>query len=118
MVACPSCHKHIPDPQTYGWAACLMWCSMHLDQLNYQTMPLFGLDGLNKKAAKARITSIYNDLMLKSQIATLDLSISQRTKQHDAPGRDYAEKIFAYRDWARLMLRLVKAADGRQDGKA
>ncbi len=48
------------------------------------------------------------DLLLKSQIATLDLSLCERTREHPAPGRDYMEKIFAYRDWAKLALSLIK----------
>lgn len=81
---------------------------MNKEQLDYQALPLFGLQGLDRAAAKVRLSSIYHDLLLKSQIATLDLSLCERTREHPAPGRDYMEKIFAYRDWAKLALSLIK----------
>lgn len=108
---CTACTRAIADPQQHDWAACLQWCAMNKDQLGYQVLPLFGLQGLDSQAARARLTSIYNDLLLRSQIATLDLAISNRTQyEHEAPGRDYMEKIYAYRDWAKLALMLVKVA--------
>lgn len=107
-VRCTVCDKQIHAPQKRDWAACLQWCSMNMEQLDYQTLPLFGLQGLDRDAAKVRLASIYQDLLLRSQIATLDISLSERTHQHPAPGRDYAEKLFAYRDWAKFGLQLIK----------
>ncbi|MDG1581010.1 hypothetical protein [Pseudomonas sp. GOM6] len=78
--------------------------------MDYQNLPLFGLNGLDRQAAKVRLTSIYDDLLLRSQIATLDLSLNQRTREHPAPGRDFYEKMCAYRDWAKFALRLIKVA--------
>jgi hypothetical protein len=103
------CGKKIRDPQLHDWAACLDWCQLNLDSLNYQELPLFGLKGLDRAAAKVRLVSIYDDLLIRSQIATLDVSLSERTHQHAAPGRDYIEKLHAYRDWARLGLRILKS---------
>lgn len=106
---CTSCTRAITDPQKHDWTACLQWCAMNKDQLDYQTLPLFGLHGLDARSAKVRMTSIYDDLLLRSQVATLDLAISERTQyEHTAPGRDYLEKINAYRDWAKLVLGLIK----------
>lgn len=107
-ACCTSCERHIHAPQKLDWAACLQWCAMNKGQLDYQALPLFGLQGLDRAAAKVRLSSIYHDLLLKSQIATLDLSLCERTREHPAPGRDYMEKIFAYRDWAKLALGLIK----------
>lgn len=105
---CTSCDKRILDPQKYDWAACLQWCLLNLDQLDYQQLPLFGLQDLDRQSAKVRLSSIYHDVLLKSQIGTLDLSLSERTREHQAPGRDYMEKIFSYRDWAKFALSLIK----------
>lgn len=107
-ACCSVCAKSISDPQAYDWAACLQWCQLNLEQLKYQELPLFGLNALDRPAAKIRLSSIYRDLLLRSQIATLDLSLSQRTHTHPAPGRDFLEKLYAYRDWAKLALRLIK----------
>lgn len=108
-ACCSSCDKRIHAPQKHDWAACLQWCALNMDQLDYQSLPLFGLQGLDRSAAKDRLTSIYHDLLLRSQIATLDQSLSERTHTHSAPGRDYMEKISAYRDWAKFALQLIKA---------
>lgn len=107
-ASCAHCEKKIRDPQQTDWAACLQWCLLNLEQLDYQALPLFGLAGLDRQGAKARIASIYQDLLLRCQVATLDLSINQRTHTHLAPGQDYFERLCAYRDWAKLILRLLK----------
>lgn len=108
MASCSRCEKRIPSAQQHDWAACLEWCLLNLEQLDYQKLPLFSLDGLDQQAAKIRLTSIYNDLILRAQIATLDLSLNQRTREHTAPGIEYLERICAYRDWAKFALRLIK----------
>jgi hypothetical protein len=115
-AGCSACNKRILDPQKYDWAACLQWCQLNLEHLNYQELPLFGLKGIDRKDAKVRLTSIYHDLLLKSQIATLDLSLKQRTHEHPAPGRDYIERLYAYRDWAKLALQLLKVESRVQPG--
>lgn len=107
---CSSCTRGIADPQKSDWGACLQWCAMNKEQMDYRTLPLFGLKVLDSQAAKVRLTSIYDDLILRCQVATLDQSLSERTHDHLSPGRDYMEKIFAYRDWAKLALSLIKAA--------
>lgn len=81
---------------------------MNMEQLHYQDLPLFGLQALDRPAAKARLTSIYNDLVLRCQIGTLDIALWERTRDHTTPGRDYLEKILAYRDWGKLTLQLIK----------
>lgn len=111
-AGCSACNNRILDPQKYDWAACLQWCLLNLEQLDYQQLPLFGLHDLDQQAAKVRLSSIYHDILLKSQIATLDLALSERTREHPAPGRDYMEKMFAYRDWAKFALRLIKVRPG------
>lgn len=107
-VSCSGCDKRIREDQQYDWAACLYWCLLNLEQIDYHELPLFGLQGLSKPEAKARLTSIYNDLLLRSQIVTLDLALNPRTHEHPAPGRDFLEKMWAYRDWAKFALSLIK----------
>lgn len=65
---------------------------------------------MDNSQARARLISIYDDLNLRCQVATLDLSLSQRTHAHQAPGLEHYERLCAYRDWANLALRLVKSA--------
>jgi hypothetical protein len=108
MASCSICDKRIRDAQQYDWSACFMWCQLNLDQLDYRTIPLFALCDLDPVEAKARMAPIYHDLLLRCQIATLDSAICDRTKNHPAPGRDYIERISAYRDLAKLILRLIK----------
>lgn len=111
LVSCSGCDRAIRDPQLSDWSACLQWCSLNRYALSYQDLPLFSLQGLDRTAAKARLTSIYDDLLLRSQVATLDIALNQRTHEHPSPGRDYCERLFAYRDWAKLALQLLKSAD-------
>lgn len=108
MACCSRCEKQIPSAQKYDWAACLEWCLLNLEQLDYQQLPLFGLEGLDRQAAKTRLTSIFNDLILRCQIASLDLTLYQRTRETSPPGLEYFERICAYRDWAKFALRLIK----------
>lgn len=108
FARCSVCERAIRDPQVNDWSACLQWCAMNLQRLNFQDLPLFDIQGLDPVTAKRRMKSIYEDLLLRSQIATLDTSISERTHAHPAPGRDYSERLFAYRDWAKLALQLLK----------
>jgi len=108
MACCSRCEKRIPSAQQHDWAACLEWCLLNLEQLDYQQLPLFGLEGLDRQAAKSRLTSIYNDLILRCQIACLDLALYQRTRENSPPGLEYYERICAYRDWAKFALRLIK----------
>nr|WP_153606269.1 hypothetical protein [Pseudomonas aeruginosa] len=110
MASCSDCPKAIPAPQQHDWAACLQWCQLQLDQLDYRALPLFGLEGMDHSQARARLISIYDDLNLRCQVATLDLSLSRRTHAHQAPGLEHYERLCAYRDWAKLALRLVKSA--------
>lgn len=107
-AACEGCGKQIRNPQLSEWSASLQWCQLNMDQMDYDELPLFGLKGLDPAQAKARLTLIYDDLLLRCQLATLDKSLNERTHDHPAPGRDYAERLFAYRDWAKLALSLVK----------
>lgn len=111
---CSICSRAIADPQKSDWGACLQWCAMNKEQLDCRMLPLFGLKELDGQAAKVRLTSIYSDLLLRCQIATLDQSLSERTHEHPSPGRDYMEKIFAYRDWAKLSLSLIKLSSEAQ----
>ncbi|RUE86400.1 hypothetical protein IPC1135_30005 [Pseudomonas aeruginosa] len=116
-AGCTACSKRISSPQKHDWQACLQWCAMNMEQLHYQDLPLFGLQALDRPAAKARLTSIYNDLVLRCQIGTLELSLWERTRDHTTPGRDYLEKILAYRDWAKFSLQLIKVrAHGAPEG--
>lgn len=110
FAECSACDRAIREAQTYDWAACLNWCELNLDGLDYRQLSLFDLSGLSPQEAKQRMVPIYNDLLLKSQIATLDLALNQRNREHTAPGRDYIERMHAYRDWAKLALRLIKNA--------
>ncbi len=113
-VRCSSCTRAIADPQKSDWGACLQWCAINKEQLDYRELPLFDLKELDSQASKVRLTSIYNDLMLRCQIATLDQALSERTHEHPSPGRDYMEKICAYRDWAKLALSLIKLSSEAQ----
>lgn len=108
LASCSRCEKTISHGQANDWSACLQWCEMNLQNLCYRDLPLFDLQDLDREVARSRLKSIYDDLLHRCQIATLDTAISQRCHDYPAPGTDYCERIYAYRDWAKLALRLLK----------
>lgn len=115
---CSSCIKRIADLQRHDWAACLDWCQLNMQNLRYQDLPLFDLKEREPAQAKARMVPIYDDLVLRTQIATLDLSIQRRTwkqgSQQKAPGVEFLERLQAYTAWAKFALRLIKANNEAQ----
>lgn len=115
---CSSCAKRISHPQKHDWAACLEWCQLNMQQMSYQDLPLFDIKHRDPASAKARMVPIHEDLILRSQIATLDLSINQRTwkqaAEQKAPGIEHLEKLQAYTAWAKFALRLIKVANEAQ----
>jgi hypothetical protein len=105
---CNSCDKKIDSPQAHDWQASLQWCSLNLAVMDYRSLPLFGIQNLDSDAAKVRLVSIYDDLLLRCQIGTLDVALAERGHSDSYPGYEYLERIYAYRDWAKLCLSLVK----------
>lgn len=108
MARCSVCDRSIRNPQITEWDAKIHWCQMNLEQMDYRSFPLFGLEHLDVYSAKSRLSSIYHDLMYKSQIASLDVAINKRNACHAVPAPSDLARMYLLRDLAKLALSLVR----------
>ncbi len=115
-VSCTSCGKHVAQPQKDPWMATLAWNGINLTTQCYRSMPLFGLANLAPAAAKEKIASIREILILRISLCAVDRAIAEVSDSSTKPGRMFQQRLDAYLKWSMLAHRLIKIAKTGEGG--
>lgn len=104
FVQCPSCGSLGPATKMAVYAV-LQWnLSLLCNKPNYTEIPLFGISGLTKLEASAKLHAIRADLKKRLDECTERLKLTDTTKH---PGPRYHAKLGAYYAWSFYAMHLI-----------